>query len=119
MLRKFKYWVIKKTFERYYGNYIYPFLNADVEIEGLSDNGKLRYYEAVKDWRESKAYKIEMNSLIRKFYQELSLKTVAEESIAGYRLSLIWLQNYERRLKELADKYEVEKITNKTINNLE
>ena len=101
MLTKIKFWIIKKVFEKYYGNFIYPFETADVKRYKLSPAGQYRYLMDVDTWIKSTAYKYEIEGLIRKFYQELSLTTTDEIQLSAYRLVLIFIKNYENRLLQL------------------
>lgn len=104
-------WVVRKVFEKYYGNFIYPFEKVDEKRYNLSPAGQYRYLMDVNSWVESVAFKNELEELIRKFYQELSIKANDDILKTAYRLILIFLQNYESRLLTLQQEFVIsEKI---------
>ena len=105
MLKKFKQWVVKKTFERYYGNFIYPFDKADTVRAKLPQPAQHRYLLDVNSWTDSKAYKTEQEGMIRKYYQLLAIKPVDDIDKTAYRLLLLFIQNYENRLLQLKAEY--------------
>ena len=78
MLRKFKDWVIKKTFEKYYGNFIYPFDKADDIRAKLPQPAQHRYLLDVNSWTDSKAYKTEIEEITRKFYPRKTLPALPD-----------------------------------------
>jgi len=107
MLKRFKQWIIKKTFERYYGNFIYPFEKSDEVRSKLPQPAQYRYLLDVNNWMESKAYSTELEGIIRKFYQLLALKPVDDIEKTAYRLVLIFIQNYESRMLSLQNEYKM------------
>jgi len=117
MLKRFKQWIVRKTFERFYKYYLYPFEKADTVLDELPERAKYLYLDDIRHWVDSKAYKVEMEELVRTFYQELSIKPLSTENLIGYRLCLIFLKNLEARFHHLKQLAEVEeqqyKIQNK------
>ena len=111
LLQKLKKKLVQKVFSKYYGHFEYPFFSADAKLHQLAQPHQLRYYEDVKRWIESDAYKNEHEAAVKDFYRELAIKPLTEEQIAGYRLALIFIKNYEGRLGALSRDYETLKIT--------
>lgn len=116
LINKINSWIVRKIFEKRFKYFIYPFERSDEVIERLSYAERLSYLEDCNRWFKSKAYKTEMEELLRTFYQELSLKSTSEIHRTGYRLGCIFVKNMENRLNYLQTLYEAEdnkKITNK------
>ena len=67
-------------------------------------------YEAVTDWYNSDAYKIEHEGIISWLYKDLAEASKTEEQIAGYRLALIAEKSRDIRLETLAKKFKEIKI---------
>ena len=63
---------------------------------------KTEYYRAARDVLENRTYKQEMQELVRRLYKELSTKAVGKLEQQGYRMCLIALHDFERRLKDLS-----------------
>lgn len=117
-LKKLRKKVIQQVFSRYYSHFEYPFFHADSIRSRLPEPNQFRYYEDVSNWINSEAYKIEHEALVRDFYKELAIKPLTDDQIAGYRLALIFVKNYEARLGSLAQEYTLLKATAKTANRL-
>lgn len=113
MLNKLKKYVIRKVFERYYGNFIYPFEKTDEIRLNLSPEAQYRYLMDINSFVDSKAFKIEIEGMIRKFYQELSLKPTNDIDISAYRLTLIFIKTLESRLLSLQEEYRLSEANSK------
>lgn len=118
MLKKINYWIIRKIFARRFKYFDYSFQRADEYLAGLLPSKRISYYKAISDWKESDAYKIEMQEIVKTFYEELSVKTIQEPQFSGYRLVLLFIQRYEQRMNYLAKKYEVEETVDELQTNL-
>lgn len=118
MLNKLKKYVIRKVFEKYYGNFLYPFEKTDEIRLKLSPQSQYRYLMDVNSFVESKAFKTEFEGVIRRFYQELSLKPTNEIDISAYRLTLIFIQSFENRLLSLQEEYRLTEANSKAEQNL-
>jgi hypothetical protein len=111
IITKWKNWIVRKQFERHFGNFIYPFLRADEELSKMDVDDRLEYLRTVKVFIKSSAYKTEMECLIRTLYQELAIKPLKEPEFTGYRLSLMFAKNMQKRLEYLSARYEQEEAT--------
>lgn len=98
-------WIIDKIFERAFRTYKYPFEKADAKIFQMPEPTRKEYFRQASMMVDNVAYQIEMKELIRKYYQELSLKTTTGTEQAAYRLTLKALQDLDGRFKHLARLY--------------
>ena len=116
LMKKLRYKALTFVFNHYYSHFLYPFIKADTIWANKSEPEQWRMYQEVSDWVKSDAYKIEMDSLVREFYQKLAVESQTEEQILGYRLALLALKTFEERLKGLAEKFTQIKILEQTKN---
>jgi len=119
MLNKLKMYVVRKIFEKYYGNFLYPFEKTDEIRLKLSPQSQYRYLMDVNSFVESKAFKTEVEGVIRTFYQELSVKPTNILDITAYRLTLIFIKSFENRLLSLQEEYRLTEVNSKAIKNLD
>ena len=98
--------LIRRIFEYIYDDYLYPFLTADMKLQRMESEKRLRYYNDARDFLNSPCYENEMQGLIRNMYRDLSTKTLTETEIASYRMTLIWIKQFEARLNFLSNQYE-------------
>jgi len=101
---------IRKTFNRYYQCFLYPFIKVEEEWNKKNESERWRMYEDVTNWVKSDAYKLEHENIVREFYQKLASESQTEEQIAGYRLCLLFIKSWEIRLKNLSDRFTEIKI---------
>lgn len=103
LLRRIRHWIIQRVFNRYYGNFFYPFELAEQEWASKPESQRWRMYRDISEFVKSDVYRIEYQNIVRKFYNELALESKTEEQIAGYRLALLFLKSFDVRLKKLAE----------------
>lgn len=118
LLQKLKSRVIQKVFSRYYGHFIYPFINADLERSKMPDYAQAKYLETISNWVRSDAFKIEHQAMVAKFITESATESRDEIDLAANRLALIWLRNYEDRLALLAKEFTMSRDLFKKFNNM-
>jgi len=104
--------LIRLEFERRFEHFIFPFKNADVERLKLPEPRRYKYLDEVSTWVNSEAYKTEHESMVREFYKELAIKPLTDDMITGYRLALVAIQQYEKRLSALAEEFKTTKKIN-------
>ena len=104
-LLKMKIWASNKIFQIYFGGFYYPFENADEKFLQMPKDEKIIYLSSVHKWTESQAYKNESQSLIRHIYGELATKPLDQLQITAYRLSLMFIRDYDKRMKDMSNKY--------------
>lgn len=113
---KFLQWVIRKTFVNEFSSFVYPYVDADQEIRKMNDDEKAKYFEMAETILNSKLFEIEMRSCVRTFYRDIALKTNNDIGIAGYRLSLLFIRSFERRLMALVGANNKQAIIKKVMN---
>lgn len=95
---------LKKIFAEYFSGYVYPDEKADDEIQKL---GALKedYFRKAKSIVESEVWKNEFRGMTRHFMEQLAFRAKAEKNWTEqdcYRLSIIFLQEFDKRLRNLA-----------------
>ena len=97
--------VIQEQFAKEFALYEFPFEKADDKILKMDEGERKEYFrQAKEDVLESKVWSIEIQELIRVFYQELAIKTTTEVEREAYRLTLIALQKLNARMVGLAQR---------------
>lgn len=104
-LRQLKRRAVLAVFRYYFNSFVYSFDDIDTARRAMVEPSQMRYYEDVAAWVGSTAYKMEMDNLVRTAYRELSTIPTTEELFTAYRLLLVFLRNYESRLKGIAVEY--------------
>lgn len=94
--------LLEWLFERTFRAYSYTFRRSDEIIEAMKDPERREYYRQAKELAENKVFRQEMEEMIRRYYQELSLKSTTKLEQQGYRMALLSLQDLDRRIKSLA-----------------
>lgn len=102
---KVKIWAANKIFQVYFKGFYYPFETADEEFLSMEKDEKVIYLSSVYNWVNSTAHKNESRNLIRHIYSELATKPTDQIQIAAYRLSLLFIRDYEKRMSDMANKY--------------
>jgi len=97
--------LIEWLFSKRYKAYSYPFDRSNDKIAEMKDAERTEYYRQAKDLLENRVYIQELQELIRKYYQELALKSISKEEIQAYRLTLKAIQDLDGRVKALASLY--------------
>lgn len=97
--------LIELVFTRRFASFEYPFERSDAKIMSMQDAEKKEYYRQAKDLLENRVYVQEMQELIRSFYQDLSIKTVEAVDMQAHRLTLLAIQNLDKRIRGLASLY--------------
>lgn len=98
----FVQWVFRKKFQAY----VFPFESSDAKIAKMSDAEKKEYYRQAKDLLENRVFQQELQESIRKFYQELALKTGSVADMQAHRLTCTFIQDFHRRVMSLATLYQ-------------
>ena len=96
------------TFEETFAAYQFPFDKADAMINNKDNSERNVYYQKARDIIENSTFKSEYQEIIRKFYQELAIKTVTDEERQAYRLTLKFMKDLEERFLMLASLYKQE-----------
>lgn len=99
---KLKIWLIKELFKIYYPHYFYPFETANDRYMKMAKEERLIYVASIDTWLKSKAFKSEHEEIIRSFYSKLALESNDEITTAAYRITLIFMRDYEKRLKQFS-----------------
>jgi len=94
-------WLFSKKFKAY----TYPFDKSNDRIAAMKDAERTEYYRQAKELMENRVYIQEMQELVRKYYQELALKSTNKMEIQAYRLTLKAIQDLDGRVKALASLY--------------
>lgn len=103
--KKIKIWVIKELFKFYFPHYFYPFETANEKFMKMTKEDKMVYGASIDIWVRSKAFKNESEEVIRSFYSKLALESNDEISVSAYRMSLIFMRDYQRRLEQFSRQY--------------
>ena len=98
---KIKEWVVTHFFEKEFHFFKYPFESIDYLISKLPADEREEYYEMIKRWYNSNAFKMETTEMKKLFYKELSISTTNEISRSAYRLCLLYIRKIERRYEYL------------------
>ena len=98
---------MKKEFDKLFSAYDFPFKSAQTKINSKTKPEQMEYYRQARELTENKTFNAEIESIIRKFYQELALKATIEEQTA-YRLTLTLIKQFEERIYSLAGLYHPE-----------
>lgn len=94
-------WIFSKLFKAY----AYPFSRSNDRIAAMKDAERMEYYRQAKDLLDNRVYRQEMEEIVRRFYQELALKTPSNMEMQAYRLTLKLAQDLDGRIKSLASLY--------------
>lgn len=100
--RKLRIWIASELFKLYYPHYFYPFETANDRYMKMTKEDKLVYAASVDVWVRSKAFKSEHEEMVRAFYQKLALESNDEVLTAAYRMTLIFMRDYEKRLLQFS-----------------
>ena len=111
MLKKLKFWVIRKVFNHYYSDFEYPFLIIEDKIRKMHSGKRRRYYQQISEFANSPACELEIGSLIQKFYRDLSIKPNTPENVAAYRLCLIFINKFEARMHSQSARGQLDRAT--------
>lgn len=103
--------LIEYIFRKLYGNYVFPFERSTSKIARMKEAERTEYYLSAKRIIDEPAYNQEMQECIRKFYQELAIKTDNKIDQAAYRLTLKFAQELDKRFKTLASLYAPPKLS--------
>lgn len=106
-IRNLKVWAAKELFKVYFTRFFFPFLDADATYQELNATEKARYLSDVYNWVNSKAFEVETQSLIRGLYRDMAIKPFDDVGVTAYRLTLMVMQDNEKRLRRLAKDYEL------------
>lgn len=109
--------IIEKVFAKLYGTYHYPFMKADERIGKMNEAERTAYYNEALSLTGNKAFVLEMQELIRTVYSELACKSVSKVEQNAYRLTLKSLQDFDKRIRTLANMYKPPNV-NKPLNQL-
>lgn len=115
ILRRIKRKFVLAVFRYYFGSFVYNFDDIDIARRKLSQPQQMRYYEEISAWVQSTAFGLEMDHWVRSLYRELATTTKTEENFAAYRLVLIVIRNYEKRLLFIAEEYKQMQLGRKKI----
>lgn len=103
---------IEWVFQRWFAGYIFPFDRSSELILGMYEPERMEYYRQAKELIENRAYKQEIQELIRIYYQELAIKSTSKVEQTAYRLTIKALQDLDKRFATLATQYHPQTITN-------
>lgn len=90
--------------ERFQG-YEIPFTSADQRIAKMEESARKGYYLAAKNLADNEVLKLEIAEWKRKLYTELALRSEDALERQGYRMTLIAIQEFEKRLQSLGNLY--------------
>lgn len=96
---------LKGLFDEYFAGYVYPHEDADEERKALGADRAEAYYRHAKDIVESDVWQLELRGMLRHYFSHLAFKAKGEVAWSeqdAYRLTLIMLQEFDRRLRTLA-----------------
>ena len=108
--------IVQWLFNKLYGGYAYPFKRSDAKIMEMADAEKKEYYRQAKDLLENRVYMQENEEAVRNFYQELAVKTGSKVEQQAYRLTLMFIQAQDKRVRSLASLYQPPNVNNFTKN---
>lgn len=94
-------WIFRKLFAAY----DYPFERADAQIAVMPIPERKEYFLQAKNLLANPVFKLEMQELVRKYYQELAIKSNGPVEQMAYRLTLKALQDLNKRVASLSSLY--------------
>lgn len=92
-------------FNRYFAKLVYDFTKVDESLAKMNEKKRGDYYQAVSNWINSEAYKLEYEGELAEMYEELATKTQTEDVMTAYRLLILKIKNRDIRLREKAKEY--------------
>lgn len=112
-----KHRIIKWLFSYWFGMYVFPFDRSTETILGMSEPERTEYFRQAKDLLDNRAYKQEIQELIRVYFQELAVKSESDVERTAYRLTIKALQDLDKRMHTLATQYHPPTVT-KSLNRM-
>ena len=83
---------------------------ADDRIKEMPEDKRKAYWLAAKELAENECLRLEIAEVKRRLYQELALKAEKPLEREGYRMTLMAIQSFEKRLRTLGSYYAVKPI---------
>lgn len=99
---------VADLFKESFAAYEFPFQSADQKINELDNEERQRYFRAVQEFQQSGALANEVAELTRRFYKEMAATLLDNTQITAYRVTLLFVQEFEKRMKYLAQLYKSE-----------
>lgn len=97
--------IVEWIFRQLFSAFKYTFRRSDDRISEMKEAERTEYYRQAKDLLENRVYLQEMEELVRRYYQELALKTRSKLEQQAYRLTLKAVQELDGRVRNLASMY--------------
>lgn len=111
-MERLRNWLVSVLFEDWFAGYVFPFDRSSSLILGMPEAERVEYFRQAKELRENRVYTLEIQELIRVYYQKLAVDSKTEVERTAYRLTVKALQDLDRRIQSLAVQYHPETITN-------
>ena len=99
MKQKLIEWMFYKCFR----GYVFPFEKLNDKLLKMTEAQRRNYFASAKELMENEVLNDVLEEAVRKFYQELSVKSQGKLEQGAYRLTLTWInQQFKNKIKELA-----------------
>lgn|SRR3990167_10316554 len=95
--------IIEWLFYWCFKGYVFPFEKLNDKLLAMDEARRRNYFATAKELIENEVLTDIIQEATRKFYQELSVKSSGSIEQAGYRMTLIWInEQFNKKIKELA-----------------
>jgi hypothetical protein len=95
---------VLKAFYALYSGYEYPFASSDEILAKKDEGGRRFYFEQAKSLVESATLRQELTEWKRTLYAKLALVSMNDMERNGYRMTLLSIRDFEKRLQSLAQR---------------
>lgn len=93
-----------KAFQEAFTGYQYPFESSDRILESKDTGARAYYYEKAQTLVNDEVLKQELTEFKRSLYAKLALQSMTDIERTAYRVTLLAVNNFEKRLQALADR---------------
>lgn len=107
-----KYRIIHWLFQKWFAGYVLPFDSSDSVIAQMNEAERVEYHRQAKELLENRVFILEMQEGTRKLMQKLAVGTTSETERIAYRLTLKWVQEFEKKIHDRAVLYKKPYLTN-------
>ncbi len=94
--------IVQDLFIEEFKGFDCPFEGSETKLKAMNDGQRQHYYLQAKDLWSNEVLKSELIEWKRKLYTELALRSQTELERQGYRMTLIAIQEFEKRLGSLS-----------------
>lgn len=96
--------LIDSEFYERFNGYLHAFETSDQMLQKLSKEDRRSYCDRVRELLEHTVLKQELTEWKRGLFTHLALRTTSELEQSCYRTTLVAIQDFEKRLKSVADR---------------